>query len=314
MAGAHGVDVVALHQAQVLCRLLPADGVAGDRVAVVAVHASELDGHAVEEDHPVPHLDLSQAHLLGDDLVFRGEGQGVLGRVLRVPQYGIVQFKDQGLPCGGGGAHRVPIGGLQQGADGALPGELQFHGDGSVGEVLREILFHEEIPHMVFGPGQQVHVPEDAAHAQLVLVLQIGAVTPLEHQHGQGVVPGGEQGGDVELRGGVGHLAVPGKLPVDPQVEAGVHPFKVQIPAEGGGVGHVDVAHIQAAGVLLWHEGRVAGDGVADVGVLVTPVTLVLPAGGHGDLAHLLLVKGQAVLQVQNVLAGGEVLERPGAV
>ncbi len=42
-----GFDVVLLHKEHVPKGLLPADGIAGDRVAVVAVHAPELNGRAV---------------------------------------------------------------------------------------------------------------------------------------------------------------------------------------------------------------------------------------------------------------------------
>ena len=169
---------------------------------------------------------------------------------------------------------------------------------------------------MLLGPGKEVHVSVDAAHAQLVLVLQIAAVAPLEHQHGQGVVAGGEVAGDVELAGGVGHLAVAHKLAVYPQVEAGVHALKVQEPAVGGGVGHIDVAHVQAAGVLLGDIGRVAGEGVAHVGVHVAAIAVVLPAGGHGDLVHILLYIGHAVLGggADGLFIGVEILESPGAV
>ena len=47
VAGADGVDVVALHQGQVQKGLLPADGIPGHRVAVVAVDPPELDVHPV---------------------------------------------------------------------------------------------------------------------------------------------------------------------------------------------------------------------------------------------------------------------------
>ena len=36
---------------------------------------------------------------------------------------------------------------------------------------------------------QQVHIAEDARHAQLILVLQVGSVTPLQHQNRDVVFP-----------------------------------------------------------------------------------------------------------------------------
>ena len=47
VAGADGIDIVLLHQGQIPEGLLPADGVACHRVAVVPVHPPELNGHAV---------------------------------------------------------------------------------------------------------------------------------------------------------------------------------------------------------------------------------------------------------------------------
>ena len=317
VAGADGVDVVALHQDQVLLGLLPGDGVAGDRVAVVAVDAPELDGHPVEVHHPVLDLHLPQAHLLGDDLPRGPQGEGVLGGGFRVPQHRVIQLKHQRLPLGALGlAHLFPAGGEEGGLHLGPAGKLQLHRDGGVGEVRGEALFYKVIPDVLLGPQQQVHVPENAAHAQLVLVLQVGAVAPLEHQHRQGVVPGGEEAADLKLGGSVGHLAVSHKLPVDPQVEAGIHPLKVQVDLVGfqGFLRHVQVADIQPARVFLGNIGRVKGDGVADVGVLVAAIAVVLPTGGHGDGAHLLLVERKPLFRVYSFFIGIEILKGPGAV
>ena len=82
---------------------------------------------------------------------------------------------------------------------------------------------------MLPGTAQQVNVPENAAGADLVLILQVGAVAPLEHRHRQHVDPGGDQGGNVKLAVAVRHLAVTRQVPVDPHEKEGVHAVKVQI-------------------------------------------------------------------------------------
>jgi len=90
--------------------------------------------------------------------------------------------------------------------------------------------------------------------------------------------------GDVELRGGVRDLAVADVGAVQPHVEAGVDALEDQLRGGCGGVrGVVEVADVGAAGVVLGHVGRIEGNGVADVGVLVVVVSEVLPGAGHLD-------------------------------
>ena len=58
--------------------------------------------------------------------------------------------------------------------------------------------------------------------------------------------------------------------------------------ARGLGVGGVvEVAQVGTAGVVLGDAGRVEGDGIADVRVLVVVVAGVLPGAGHGHLGEV---------------------------
>ena len=282
----------------------------------MAVHPPELDGRAVEEHHAVLHLNLPQAHLLLDYLVAGGEDQGVLAGVLGVPERGVLQLKAEGAPAPlEGGAARQGVVWIQQGGgEGDLPLGLQLHGHLGLGEVLGKALLHEEIPEESGGALQQVHVPEDAAHAQLVLVLQIAAVAPLEHQRGESVGPVAvEESGDLELGGAVRDLAIAHESAVHPQVEAGVHALEVQ---EIPGVLPLVQAQgelVDAAGVLLWHIGGGHGDGVADVCVHMTAPAHALPAAGHRDGGHGAGVQAQKAGLVYRVQEGVEIPEGPFA-
>ena len=222
VAGAHGVDVVLFHQDQILPGLLPADGVAGHGVAVVAVYPAKTDGHAVELHHASPHGDLPDAHLLGDHFLRGGEQQGVLHRVFGVPQNGMGDGKDgRSVRYRAGGQH-LPIGREQGGRYRRIPHTLHRDGDGAGQRGA-----HGKIAHEIPGTEQQKHIAENAAHAQLVLILQIAAKAPLYHQHAQLVFALPQEIGHIKFRGAVRNLAVAEEQAVQPHIKTGVHSFKI---------------------------------------------------------------------------------------
>ena len=94
----------------------------------------------------------------------------------------------------------------------------------------------------------------------------------------------------------MGDLAVAGEDAVDPQVEAGVHALEVQELTQGQILcGPFKMPHIEPAGVFIRHIGRVTGEGVIHIGILVSSVSVVLPAGGHRDHIHLLFIEAEEV-------------------
>ncbi len=311
VAGADGVYIVLLHQQQVPHGLLQVDGIAGDRVAVVAVYAPEFNGRAVKEHHAVLHLNFPQAYLLLNGLAAAAEYQLVLLGAFGVPQLWGANVEVEALAAGGALAHQASVRRVQSGGGLGVPLQSELHSQVRLRKVSGKALFHEEVPQKGLRALQNVHIPENAAHAQLILVLQIGAVAPLQHQHGNGVGTIAQELGHLKLRGAVGDLAVAHKAAVDPQVEAGVHALKVQEEPGTSGFGEVEVPVVQAAGVLVGHIGRVHGDGVADVGVHMPPVAVVLPAGGHRDGLHQGLVQAQPALAVHRVQEGLEITEGP---
>ena len=299
VGAAHRVDVVLLHQAQIPQHVLQVDDGPGSRVGVVPVDAAQGDGPAVEADDGVAHLDLADTHPVDDDLVGRGDDQGVEVGVLGAPQVGgldgepgamgVAVVAGEGLQLTGSHHCAVVVDELDGGGDGAAPvGALDLdEGGGRPGVEAGADHWAErgggDVVEQDGGrAAQEVDVAEDAAGAELVLVLQVGAVAPLEHQNGQAVGAGTDEPGHIELRGGVGDLAIADVGAVEPHVEAGVHTLKGQVGAGGRRVrGVLEVADVGAAGVVLGDVGRVEGDGVADVGVLVVVVAQVLPGTGH---------------------------------
>ena len=73
----------------------------------------------------------------------------------------------------------------------------------------------------------------------------------------------------IELTGGMGHLTVPDKLTVEPDIEAGGNALEVQKCTRGSGILLVgEVVEVSAAGVLFRNIRWISGERIADVGVL----------------------------------------------
>ena len=317
VAGADRIDVVLLHQLHVRLHLLDADGIAGHRIGIVTVDAAELDGLAVEIHHAVADGDLADTHTVSDDLIRGFQHHRVEVGILRIPQMGRIQMNLHSL-----GVNVISGGRRRTGPDDRILGIVEsdshrqtchrgFHldlhiraailqggGDGVVGYMLHRAL-------------EEVHIAEDAAHAELVLILQIAAVAPLEHQHRQLVGAVLEVLSDVELAGAVGYLAVTHVPAIQPDVEARVNALEVQEGFGSAGVNLViELADIGAAGILLGHIGRVEGERVLDVGVLMLIVTVHLPDAGDGDLVVIVYARiglVEAILQVVDAVVVAEV-------
>ena len=176
-----------------------------------------------------------------------------------------------------------------------------------VGQIRRDHVVADAVD----GPFQNIDVPEDAREAELVLILQIGAVAPLENQNGKQIRALLKKVRHIELRRVVGDLAVAHVGPVEPDVEAGIHAFKIQeragcirVPVPGKAV------QVGAAGIVLGDVGRIEGKRVADVGVLGAVVASQLPAEGHRFLlppfSGLVLLHIKRILQIVDAGIIGE--------
>ncbi len=298
VGGADGVDVVFLHQPHVPDQLLPADGVAGDGVGVVAVGAPELDGLAVHgEDDLILYLHHADADLLADHLVRRFQPQGIKVRRFSGPLFRLRHEEGNRIIHDVPALHLVAAGAEQSGLHLRFPGQAEVHPHRAVGVALVQRGMDKKVPDVVFRPLQEIQAPENAGHAQLVLVLQVGAVAPFEHGDGQAVFPLRQPVGQVELVGRMADLAVAGEPAVDPEVKAAVHPFEVQVVPHARLFVQADQAAVDPSGVFLGHIGRVKGEGIIDVGVLVAVVAVVLPDARHRDHVVKLLGIFPAVLR-----------------
>ena len=88
MRGPHGIDVITLHQQEVMLHLPDRRVISGVRVAVVAVHALEFHGSAVYLNYAVFYRCFTEAHLLVYHLVAGGNFQQIKLRSFRRPEPG----------------------------------------------------------------------------------------------------------------------------------------------------------------------------------------------------------------------------------
>ena len=291
VAGPNGVDVVMLHQNQVAQHLLLPHGAAQNGVGVVAVDALELDGLAVELYHAVFHANVPKADGLAERLAVVAQNQSVQIGILRAPEGDVVQVDFKAVAVGPAVVDAVSSGivqvivGMMAGSR-VLSAVFQLHANPRAGAVRRQLGVNEVIPQVATLPAQDVHIPEDAAHAEFVLILKIAAVAPLQHQHVDPVLTRVDEFGDLKLAGGMGNLAVAHEGSVDPQIETGIHALEHDGPLAVV-LGDIEIAPVEPAGVVVGHVGRIIREGIAPVGVLVPVVAVHLPHGGHGNAVHL---------------------------
>ena len=243
VGGADEVEVVLFEDLDVLQHGVAPDVLSGARVPLVPVDAPDEDGLAVDEDLPVPRLDLAEADTPGHDpeaparAVLQGEKERVEVRLLVGP---LPRVRDQGLQGDGGGLAGGGPTGLREGGEDGLARRVEERGldreallgGGGVADrhgqpeggvlVLRvQVGDHAEVLDMQGLGGPEDHVAEDPAQAPEVLALQVGPVGEAVDLDREEVLARLHGVGDVELRGPAAVLAVADLLPVDPEVEAG---------------------------------------------------------------------------------------------
>ena len=86
MAGPDRIDVVLFHYLQIFFDLCKADCKSRHRIAVVAVCSVEFDLHAVQVQHTVLRVDLTDADMIRDHLTRRLQHQRIQIRLLGIPQ------------------------------------------------------------------------------------------------------------------------------------------------------------------------------------------------------------------------------------
>ena len=278
MAGAHGVDVVLLHQQHVAQHCLVGDGAPALGIGVVAVHAFEEHALAVDIDQRILDFNIAEAVFCGEGhfllavFVFLYHAHGVKIRLLRAPQLHVLQLNGGAVPislaflglvCLAGGIvfiDKLPGGVVNRNFQrllrkglAAVPNAVEEKACvkrsvfAAVGKSGGEIMVaHAHLRYIIY-----IYVAVDARHAEHILTFQIRAVAPAEHLHGEAVAGTNFQvRREVELCHIVRALRVAHVLAVEPYESSGVDAAEVDNRAAAVPVGgHTELAHVGANGI-----------------------------------------------------------------
>ena len=167
----------------------------------------------------------------------------------------------------------------------------------------------------LFRAVQQVDITENAVHAEHILIFHVTAIAPFQHEDRQMVGAVLQKLRYIELACGMGDLTVPDKLTVEPDVEAGGNALKIQKCARGSGILLVgEVVEVSAAGILFGNIRRISGERIADVGVLVVVVAVVLPHAGDRDAVKSGGIIADLIESILQVINTGVVPKFPASV
>ena len=287
MAGADGVDVVPFHQQNVPQHFVHRGVIAQGGMGVMAVYALDFHGLPVHQEHALPDLHPLKAQQLALALTGNFAQQLVQAGRFRAPGMHLLYFSGNG---GHAVLHRLLAGEnlpavFQQRKAHAIHA-LGLGGEGifAVPQVFGKAGADGDVVNALFTEGKQHRVPKNAAEPPHILVLQVGAVRPLQHDDAQTVFPRRYDGRNIKFRGQMGTLGKADKLPVHIGVIAGAYALQTQHRAaarKGGGQGKGPVVY--ADGGIIGHKGRIIGNGESHVRILRSAVALQLPNAGHVD-------------------------------
>lgn len=294
--------------------MLEADSRSGNRVRIMSVHAAELDRGTIEQNHAVDDGDFPDTDAFRNGFVIGLEQEGVKGRILRIPEPWILDIELK-IALRRTGLEECGAVGVKEGdADGhRLTKEVEMQADGSGITVNRSP--HKEIRDAVKGPFQEVDVPENTAGPELILVLKVTARAPFKDKDGQSIFAIPKEVRDPEFGSRMGDLTIADELAVQPDEEEGIDALKVQKRVRGEGVRMVrEGMEVSAAGVIMGNEGRVEGEGVTDIGILLAIVPSGLPDAGDRNGIPAAGIEARCPERLKQIVDTLEEAEAPGAV
>ena len=306
VGAADGVDIVPLHQEDVPLHRLPRDDEAQVGVELVAVHPLDHHGPAVDEEPAALDPYRAEAHVHPLHLeelaaALEREEQRVKEGRLRAPLPGRANRRRPVelhlLPRRGRGRrgellleHPFPTGAQEGGPHPPLCRVVAViahegpHFQHGVLVRVAEVGADAHVADVELRRSQEVHVAEDAAHAPLVLVLEVAPHRPLVHLHRNEVLARSQIARHVELGAQVAPLAVPDLLAVDPDVEGRIDALEDEEDLAGAPLlGEFEAAPVNSGRVLRRDVRGVDREGVLAARVVGNPVAVELPVAGDGD-------------------------------
>ncbi|CCJ95511.1 hypothetical protein BN131_3184 [Cronobacter malonaticus 681] len=298
---AHGVKVVLLHQQDILHHRRLVHRLAFFRVMLVTVNAADQQRLAVKRQQTVADFHATKAdvvrlrdkrHAVG---IQQRHHRAVQVRRFGAPQQRVVNVKRErdalrvvATLINRGGAERQRLArhfvftAPQRESD-AEPacGGRHFHvaEQRGVTQRRRKLGMHAHIGQRLFREMQQADRAENPAHAPHILIFQISAVRPAQHQHAQAVAARVQHAGEIELRRQAAVLRIPHPLPVTPEIKRRIHAAEDNARAARlqPRLRHLNIARIAAGRVVVRHKRRIHRDRVAHIGVDRRVVAFHLP-------------------------------------
>ena len=240
----------------------------------MAVHALELEGFSVEQDHAVFDFDLSDADLFFDDLPRAGNGKIVKHGIFRIPKPNVFDFHRNVFSLGAGEHFS---------AERKHKRAAFVCRNAYVARVLFVIGGDLEVLHVPFGTVGDVNVAENSRKAHFVLIFEIACLPPFENDDFYFVIVF-EKFRNIEFRRQMADGAVSHKFFVDKQIIAAVHPFQRDIISARIGISLI-TADIQPAGTVFQNLRRTVRERITRIRIVVLIETEQLPAGRNIDLS-----------------------------
>ncbi len=282
VAGAHRVQVVALHGEHVGTHHVAAHSAATAGVELVAVDAAELHPGTVEQQQPVADLDPPEPDPHLDGLARADHPRPVQPGRLRRPRLDPA--------CGDRERVRADVceyaefGDLEPGGPVVAARAAPHPGPQAAGTGARVVVADQlDVLDPAGGAVPEADLPEQSGQPPLVLILDVASGRPLRDADRDQVLPGPELVGDVELdrQPGAGVLADRGAVHRHHSSRVGA--LQPEVPAPGGRRRQVEGPPVVAGRVVRRGTGHVDRERVADVGVGGCAPALQLPVARHGD-------------------------------
>ena len=315
MRGAHGVEIEALHQEDILHHAFLRYVFAGFFVVLMPVYPVEQHRCTIHEHSAAVDLHFPEAHFATPDLgdlpvrLPERKEQGIEVGEFRRPFFRVGYFRSEvgkgGIAGGRKGAvhdlgdtlrhrffqHRragrvveLPFEGPARRIGVAEIPDDGLHIDAGIPATIIEGGLNEEVVELQGRGGAKVYVAVDAAEPPVVLVLKIAPVAPAKDLHGQNVGALFHKRSDIKFRRQRAVFAVADGCAVDPDVKSRTDPGKMQCDLHLIHISRkLEFTPVTAGRIIVGGNARRVHrhEGISDIGINGRAVALEFPVARH---------------------------------